>query len=135
MEINSNAPVTSRQEITIDAPLESVWWVHREIDSWPQWNPDIAKAELTGPIAVGTVFRWETAVMEIPSTIGEVVPFKKLAWSGKTGSVLGILGRPFIAGTSRRNPENPRRLAHSVAFVASVRAEAAVAKNSSGSGR
>jgi hypothetical protein len=90
MEINSNAPVISRHEITISAPLESVWMVHTEIDSWPRWNPDIAKAHLIGPIAVGTVFRWETAGMEIPSTIGEVVHLKKLAWSGETGGILGI---------------------------------------------
>jgi len=43
-------PVTSRHEITISAPLESVWIAHTEIGSWPRWNPDIAKAELTGPI-------------------------------------------------------------------------------------
>jgi hypothetical protein len=61
MEINSNAPVISRHEITMSAPLKSVWRVRTEIDSWPQWNPDIAKADLIGPIAVGTVFRWETA--------------------------------------------------------------------------
>jgi hypothetical protein len=90
MEINSNAPVISRHEITISAPLESVWMVHTKIDSWPRWNPDIAKAHLIGPIAVGTVFRWETAGMEILSTIGEVVHLKKLAWSGETGGILGI---------------------------------------------
>jgi uncharacterized protein YndB with AHSA1/START domain len=136
MEINSNAPVTARHEITIDAPLESVWRVHTEIDSWPQWNPDIAKAELTGPIAVGTVFRWETAGMEIPSTMGEVVHLKKLAWSGETGGILGIhvwnfwattegtcsyggiLGGTFTPRTSRKNPGSVRRLSHSVAFEA-----------------
>jgi hypothetical protein len=72
MEINSNAPVISRHEITINAPLESAWLLQTEIDSWPQWNPEIAKAHLIGPIAIGTVFRWETAGMEIPSTTGEL---------------------------------------------------------------
>ena len=90
MEINSNAPVVPRHEIAINAPLESVWLLHTEIDSWPQWNSDIAKAHLTGPIAVGTIFRWETAGMAIPSTKGEVVPLGKLAWSGETGGILGI---------------------------------------------
>jgi hypothetical protein len=49
-----------------------------------QWNPDIAKAQLIGPTAVG-----KTAGMEIPSTIGEVMPLKKIAWSGETGGILG----------------------------------------------
>ncbi len=137
MEINSNAPVISRHGITVSAPLESVWRVHTEIDLWPQWNPDITKAHLIGPIAVGSVFRWETAGMEIPSTIGEVVPLKKLAWSGETGgysrypcmellgnrgrhtcSYGGILGGTFTPRTSQRNPSSVRRLSHSVAFVA-----------------
>ena len=61
MEINSNATVISPHEITINAPLESVWMVHTDLDSWPKWNPDIAMAQLIGQIAVGTIFRWETA--------------------------------------------------------------------------
>lgn len=69
MEVNSSAPFVSRHEITINAPLETVWRVHTQIDKWPSWNPDIPKANLTGPIAVGTVFHWETAGMAIPSTI------------------------------------------------------------------
>jgi hypothetical protein len=109
MEINSNAPVISRHEITIKALLESVWRVHTEIDAWPQWNPDIAKAHLPGPIAVGTVFRWETAGMQIPSTIVEVVPLKKLAWRGETGGILGIQVWSFWAtadGTHVRTEES-----------------------------
>jgi uncharacterized protein YndB with AHSA1/START domain len=90
MEINSNAPIRSCHEITINAPLETVWRVHTQINRWPDWNPDIAKANLTGPIAVGTVFHWETAGMAIPSTIGEVVPLRKLVWSGETGGILGV---------------------------------------------
>jgi hypothetical protein len=91
MEINSNAPVISRHEITISAPLESVWLVHTEIDSWPQWNPDIAKTHLIGPIAVGTVFRWETAGMDAPIRAG-------------------IRGRTFTTtGRSRSDREGRRR--------------------------
>jgi uncharacterized protein YndB with AHSA1/START domain len=108
-DINSNAPVISRHEITIGAPLESVWLVHTEIDSWPQWNPDIAKAHLIGRIEVGAVFRWETAGMEIPSTIGEVVPLRKLAWSGEAGGILGIHVWSFWAtakGTHVRTEES-----------------------------
>jgi uncharacterized protein YndB with AHSA1/START domain len=84
MEINSNAPIVSRHEIAINAPLESVWRVFTDIDSWPEWNPDIPKSKVGGPIEVGTVIHWETAGMVIPSTIGEVVPLKRIGWSGET---------------------------------------------------
>lgn len=90
MEVNSHAPIVSRHEITINAPLGSVWHVFTEINRWPEWNPDIPKATVDGPIAVGTVIHWETAGMTIPSTIGEVVPLKKIAWSGETSGILGV---------------------------------------------
>jgi uncharacterized protein YndB with AHSA1/START domain len=109
MEINSNAPIRSCHEITINAPLETVWRVHTQINGWPDWNSDIAKANLTGPITVGTVFHWETAGMAIPSTIGEVVPLRKLAWSGETGGILGVHVWTFSAtpeGTHLRTEES-----------------------------
>jgi uncharacterized protein YndB with AHSA1/START domain len=109
MEINSNAPIVSRHEVAINAPLESVWRVFTEIDSWPEWNPDITKATVAGPIAVGTVIHWETAGMAIPSTIGEVVPLKKIAWNGETSGILGIHVWTFSAtaeGTHVRTEES-----------------------------
>lgn len=90
MEINRNTPIIARHEITISAPLQTVWQLHTRISDWPRWNPDIVRAELTGPIAVGTVFNWETAGLSISSTIAEVVPPQKIAWSGETGGILGI---------------------------------------------
>lgn len=43
MQINSNAPIISRHEITISAPLETVWRVLTQIDSWSDWNPDMRR--------------------------------------------------------------------------------------------
>jgi uncharacterized protein YndB with AHSA1/START domain len=90
MEINSSAPIVSRQGITINAPIEAVWKLHTEVAGWPDWNSDIVRAALNGPVATGTVFHWETLGLAISSTIGEVVPLRKLAWSGVAGDVLGI---------------------------------------------
>jgi uncharacterized protein YndB with AHSA1/START domain len=109
MEINSNAPIISRHEVAISAPLESVWRVFTEIDRWPEWNSDIPKATVTWPIAVGTVIHWETAGMAIPSTIGEVVPLKKIAWNGETSGILGMHVWRFSAtagGTHVRTEES-----------------------------
>lgn len=136
MEINWNAPIRSCHEIKINAPLETVWRVHTQINRWPDWNPDITKANLTGPIAVGTVFHWETAGMAIPSTIGEVVPLRKLAWSGETGGILGvhvwdffraprryacsygrIVGRGFASRANERHPRCAGRVSRPVAFI------------------
>jgi hypothetical protein len=109
MEVNSKAPIISSHEITISAPLETVWRVHTQIANWPDWNPDIAKANLNGPIAVGAVIHWETAGMAIPSTIGEIMPLRKLAWMGETGGILGVHVWSFSAtadGTRVRTEES-----------------------------
>jgi hypothetical protein len=47
--------------------------------------------------------------MTIPSTIGEVVPLRKLAWSGETGGILGVHVWNFSAtpeGTHVRTEES-----------------------------
>lgn len=90
LNVNQNAPVISRQEIVIKAPLESVWKIHTDISNWTKWNPDITSSELAGPIAAGTTFHWETAGMKISSTIREAVPFSKIGWSGEAGGILAI---------------------------------------------
>jgi hypothetical protein len=109
MEINRHAPIVARHEITINAPLQTVWQLQSGIAGWPNWNPDIRRAELTGPLAAGTVFHWETAGLAISSTLGEIVPLEKLAWSGGTGGILAIHVWIFsadAAGTEVRTEES-----------------------------
>jgi hypothetical protein len=57
MNIDENALVIAREEILIDAPLESTWGLHTDISSWSEWLPDIDAAMIEGPLEVGTVFR------------------------------------------------------------------------------
>lgn len=90
MDINLNAPIIARHDISISASLETVWELMTRIAAWPEWNPDIRRAEPTGPIAVGTIFHWETAGLAISSVLGEFVPLKRLAWSGEADGVTAI---------------------------------------------
>jgi hypothetical protein len=109
MEINALAPIVARHQILIEAPLESVWGVLTQVSAWPDWNPDITTAEIEGPVQSGGVIHWETAGMAIPSTIGEVTPLKKLAWSGETSGIFGIHVWTFAAtadGTHVRTEES-----------------------------
>jgi hypothetical protein len=41
MDIDENAPVITRDEILIDAPLDTVWGLQTGISSWSEWQPDI----------------------------------------------------------------------------------------------
>jgi hypothetical protein len=94
METNSNAPIISRHEITISAPLETVWRVLTQIDSWSDWNPDIAKANLTGPITVGKRMNYINNVQPGP------IDTEKTTANGEFAEILKKLMAPPRYGTT-----------------------------------
>src|SRR6266851_4036469 len=90
MDIDTRAPVITRDEIGIAAPSSRVWDLLTNISEWPKWNKDIQSASLSTPLAVGAVFTWSTAGLNIASTVGELVPQKRIAWSGAVQGIVGI---------------------------------------------
>lgn len=91
MDIEQNAPVIAREEIMIAAPLETVWKLHTDINNWAQWNKDIDSAQLDADaLAVGKSFSWTTAGMTIVSTVGEIAPRGRIAWSGDASGIFGV---------------------------------------------
>jgi len=89
VEINSNAPVISRHEITISAPLESVWQVHTEIDRWTQWNPGHREGAPIRRFSVAFVAQGSRRTGSQP------------AWK-----IEAKLGGAFTPGTSQENPRS-----------------------------
>ena len=90
MNINRNAPVVAAHEIAIGADIRTVWSVLTDVDRWPDWNADIPKAQLTGPLAVETVFNWETGGFAISTKFTEVTPPERLAWRGDANGIVAI---------------------------------------------
>ncbi|MBC8153619.1 MAG: SRPBCC family protein [Bacteroidetes bacterium] len=90
MEIDPNAPVITRDEIVIAAPVGTVWDLLTNVVAWPRWNKDITNARFDSPVVVGSVFHWDTAGLAgIDSTIGEVIPQRRIAWSGPSHGIMG----------------------------------------------
>src|SRR4029077_17497512 len=77
MNINRNAPIVAAHEIAIGADIQTVWRALTSVDRWPDWNADIQRAQLTGLLAAGTVFNWETAGFAISSTIADLTPSER----------------------------------------------------------
>ncbi|MET8563889.1 SRPBCC family protein [Streptomyces flaveolus] len=88
--IDETAPVIVRLTAVIDAPLERVWALHTDIDGWADWNTDVDRAELDGPLLPGNSFHWKTHGLDITSTIREIVPGERLVWGGPAGGIDGV---------------------------------------------
>ncbi len=88
MDILRTASAVASAEAFVDAPPPLVWGVQADLAAWPAWNPDVGAMDLRGPLAPGTVFRWKGGGMPITSTIEEVLPERRIVWTGR--APLGI---------------------------------------------
>ena len=87
MDINREAPAIASSEGLIRAPLDVIWTTLTNIAEWSRWNPDVSSVDLRGPLAPGTEFRWKSGGASIVSTLQEIDPKRRIAWTGRT---LGI---------------------------------------------
>ncbi|WP_111641686.1 SRPBCC family protein [Marinimicrobium alkaliphilum] len=46
VNINEDAVLKSRKDIEIKAPVETVWKIQADINSWPDWQPEISDAKM-----------------------------------------------------------------------------------------
>ena len=90
MNINSNAPVISRDEILIDAALSVIWNIQTNINAWPRWRPQVPMAHIDGKLEVGSVFRWEEGGLQIESTVQEMDPPRRIVWTGPAQGINAI---------------------------------------------
>ena len=90
MDIDRDAPVITHGEILIAAPLATIWNIQTNIPSWPTWQPDVSAASIDGPLAVGTVFHWQTGGLSITSTIQEIEPQRRIVWSGPAQGIEAV---------------------------------------------
>ena len=90
MDIDTAAPVITRDEILIDAPLEAVWRIQTNISDWPTWRPEVRTAHLDGELKVGSVFHWEEGGLEITSTVRELAPFRRIVWTGPAHGIEAV---------------------------------------------
>jgi hypothetical protein len=80
--IDPAAPVISRQEIVINAPLATIWKIQTGISSWTTWRPTVTAARFDGELAVGSAFKWEEGGLQITSTVQELAPLRRIVWTG-----------------------------------------------------
>lgn len=89
-DIDRDAPVITHHEIDINAPLDTVWNLHTDVDAWPAWNLEVTAAKLDGAFAPGNSFTWTSYDLTVTSTIYIVEDHSRTLWGGAAQGIMGI---------------------------------------------
>src|SRR5262245_8478115 len=57
-DVDRTAPVSAVHEIEIEAPLDTVWRFHTDVNAWPTWQTEITDAHIEGTLEPGRSFDW-----------------------------------------------------------------------------
>ncbi|MFE9866468.1 SRPBCC family protein [Streptomyces sp. NPDC005506] len=89
---DETAPVITRKNIVINAPLATIWRVQTDVENWPTWQPNVTSLtkDTPGALRSGSVFRWATEGLDITSTVKQVEHKKCLAWGGPAQGINAI---------------------------------------------
>ncbi|MER6036061.1 SRPBCC family protein [Streptomyces sp. NPDC001835] len=92
VQIDASAPVITRDDILIHAPLHTIWKIQTDVENWPTWQPnvDVVVKDTPGRLRPGSVFRWTTEGLNITSTVKQVDYGKRLAWGGPAQGITAI---------------------------------------------
>ena len=90
MDIDSQAPVITRDEILIYSDVEAVWSVQTDFESWPKLQADVEGVMVSGELGVGTSFQWRTGGLDITSTVRELQRPRRIVWDGPANGIFAV---------------------------------------------
>ncbi|MEU2561268.1 SRPBCC family protein [Streptomyces longispororuber] len=91
--IDEKAPVISRDDIVIHAPLDRVWRIQTDVEGWPAWQPGVSSSvkRTPGPLRPGSSWVWSTEGLEgITSTVEQVRPGRRIVWGGPAQGITAV---------------------------------------------
>jgi hypothetical protein len=88
--IDRGAPVIALHEIDIEAPLDAVWQLHVDVNSWPVWQTDITAAHIDGALEPGVSFEWTSYGFSVTSTVYDLAERARVLWGGTSGGITGV---------------------------------------------
>jgi|SRR5688500_8177013 len=83
IQVNKSAKAYSKQEVSINAPVQKVYTVLSDINNWAKWQGTVRKATLAGEPAVGKEFNWKAGSLSVKSKIHTANPFSEFGWTGR----------------------------------------------------
>lgn len=109
MDVSRQAPVRAEAERSIAAPADLVWSVLTDLDGWVRWHPDVTRMGWNGRLEPGAEFTWKAGGVSIVSRLHEIVPFRRIVWTGRTMGIRAVHGwiiEPKGAGVLVRTEES-----------------------------
>jgi len=88
--VDGSAPVIALHEIDIEAPLDTVWKLHLDVNAWPTWQTDITAAHIDGTLEPGASFDWTSYGFSVTSTVYDVNERTRVLWGGTSGGITGV---------------------------------------------
>jgi len=89
-DIDRDAPVIAVHEIDIEAPLDTVWRLHTDVNAWPRWQTDITAAHIDGALEPGVSFDWTSYGFSVTSTVYDLAERSRVLWGGTSGGITGV---------------------------------------------
>lgn len=80
--IDEHAPIRTRSEIDIDAPIERVWEQLIDLPAWPTIDPSFRRVRLGASLAVDAHFSFVLNNFPIRARIAVFEPGRELTWTG-----------------------------------------------------
>lgn len=88
--VNEKAPVISKDQIEIEAPVETVWETLTRINDWPSWQENVTETYVYDEVKEGTRFDWKAGGLSFKSEIHTSNTKSKFGWTGSTIGALAI---------------------------------------------
>lgn len=88
--VDRAAPVIAVHEIDIEAPLDTVWYLHVDVNAWPTWQTDITAAHIDGALEPGVSFDWTSYGFSVTSTVYDLAERARVLWGGTSGGITGV---------------------------------------------
>lgn len=89
-DVDRAAPVLAHHEVDIEAPLDAVWQLHVDVNTWPSWQTAITAAHIDGVLEPGVSFDWTSYGFSVSSTVYDVTDRSRVLWGGTSGGITGV---------------------------------------------
>jgi uncharacterized protein YndB with AHSA1/START domain len=88
--IDAEAPVKASHEVLIEAPVERVWGLLRDVSGWGTWYPDVHDVRLDSGVKEDARFTWRNGKARIKSRFAVVDTEREITWTGVSSGAKAV---------------------------------------------